>query len=148
VKPISRDERWAFYVSIRWLTFQVEVEPANIAFINIASSVSSVTMPGRTASAIVSSLPAGQYHWQSRVVDMTSLIASPWQAFGSTGSVDFILVSGVFAPAAVTISPRPAVFVNDNEIPLKVTNSGGTTLQLASSPTIGGFNIGDFTMAL
>jgi hypothetical protein len=72
------------------LQLQVEVKPAGASFTDIANVTSSYVPPGHNATATITNLPNGDYHWQARVMEDGTGATSTWRLFGSNlSSTDF-----------------------------------------------------------
>lgn len=70
---------------------QIEEKPVGVGFSNVANVTSTFVSSWNEATATLSGLANGAYHWQARVVDSNSN-ASAWQLFGSSGaSSDFTI---------------------------------------------------------
>lgn len=60
-------------------------------FANSIAATSTPVALGQIASATISGLPDGQYHWQARAMDIVTSAVSDWQEFGTAGDTDFIV---------------------------------------------------------
>ncbi len=69
---------------------QVEVKPTGTAFSGTPSGESALVASGASATAALSGLLDGSYHWQARSVDSNGA-ASAWVAFGTGSTGDFMV---------------------------------------------------------
>jgi hypothetical protein len=90
---------------------EVEVQPLNNNFTGQANGFGNPVASGGTASATVSSLPNGRYHWRAQVVDNSGAAndSSGWAPYPGTlpdTGADFVVH---LPPAHLVLSTQPAV---------------------------------------
>ncbi|HUC01276.1 MAG TPA: hypothetical protein VMA75_00005, partial [Candidatus Paceibacterota bacterium] len=82
------------------LVVQFEAQPYNMAFSGTPNATSGVVTSGEVASATISDMLYGPYHWQARAFDTSTTAASSWEQFDSSSTLAFTIIN----PSMVEIS--------------------------------------------